>query len=96
MKRKVGQEKSLRWALLALAVLLGGYLLISLLGIVLGLAFSGSLVLGGFLLVRRVWNSWKTRNLPPRQSKTSVQEAQEGAKLEEELEGLKQRMKGSE
>ena len=44
-------------------VVLGGYLLIFLLGAILGLAFAAGTLLGGARSSQRIWNQWKTRQI---------------------------------
>lgn len=47
MIQKIGQGKPWRWVVISAGVVLGGYLLISLLGAILGLAFAAGTLLGG-------------------------------------------------
>ena len=60
--------KLLRWIPVALGLLWGGgYLLISLLGDLLGLVFAGGIALGGFWMLRHFLNRWddgKTIKIP--------------------------------
>ena len=50
--------KLLRWIPVGLGLLFGGYLLISLLGALLGLVFAGGITLGGFCMLRHFLNRW--------------------------------------
>ena len=61
MIRERGQGKPLRWFIIALGVVFGGYLLVTLLGAVFGLAFAAGTIFCGALLLHRLWNSWKTK-----------------------------------
>ena len=84
-----GQGKPLHWAVVALGVVFGGYLILTLLGAVLGLAFSAVTIFGGMWLVHRFWNKWKLKkkeeyeviSVPPVQNQ------------DQDLEQLKARMK---
>ena len=58
MIQKIGQGKPWRWVVISAGVVLGGYLLISLLGAILGLAFAAGTLLGGAWLFQRIWNQW--------------------------------------
>ena len=61
MIRERGQGKPLRWVIIVLGVVFGGYLLVTLLGAVFGLAFAAGTIFGGVWLLHRLWNSWKTQ-----------------------------------
>ncbi|MEE3122601.1 MAG: hypothetical protein VX399_08400 [SAR324 cluster bacterium] len=61
MIRERGQGKPLRWVIIVLGVVFGGYLLVTLLGAVFGLAFAAGTIFGGAWLLHRLWNSWKTQ-----------------------------------
>ena len=83
------QEKPLHWAVIAFGVLFGGYLILTLLGAVLGLAFSAAIIFGGMWLVHRFWNKWKLQKKEEPEL-TSVPPAQN---LDQDLEQLKAKMK---
>ena len=63
MIQKIGQGKPWRWVVISAGVVLGGYLLISLLGAIIGLAFAAGTLLGGAWLFQRIWNQLKTRQI---------------------------------
>ena len=80
--------KLLRWISLVLGLLFGGYLLISLLGTLLGLLFAGGIALGGFWMLRHFLNKCddgKTLKIP---LETPVKDRGD---LDLELEELKKR-----
>ena len=80
--------KLLRLIPVALGILFGGYLLMSLLGALLGLVFAGGITLGGFWMLRHFLNRWydgKTMQIPV---ETSVMDHGD---LDLELEELKKR-----
>ena len=80
--------KLLRWIPAALGLLFGGYLLISLLGALLGLVFAGGIALGGFWMLRHFLNRWddgKTIQIPVETPVT------DHGDLDLELEELKKR-----
>ena len=85
MIQKIGQGKPWRWVVISAGVVLGGYLLISLLGAILGLAFAAGTLLGGAWLFQRIWNQWKTRQI----DETSNPPKKEDQNLETELANLK-------
>ena len=89
MIQKIGQGKPWRWVVISAGVVLGGYLLISLLGAILGLAFAAGTLLGGAWLFQRIWNQWKTRQI----NETSNPPKKEDQNLETELANLKAKMK---
>ncbi|MEC8149838.1 MAG: hypothetical protein VX092_06340, partial [SAR324 cluster bacterium] len=89
MIQKIGQGKPWRWVVISAGVVLGGYLLISLLGAILGLAFAAGTLLGGAWLFQRIWNQWKTRQI----DESSNPPKKEDQNLETELANLKAKMK---
>ena len=89
MIQKIGQGKPWRWVVISAGVVLGGYLLISLLGAILGLAFAAGTLLGGAWLFQRIWNQWKTRQI----DETSNPPKKEDQNLEADLANLKAKMK---
>ena len=89
MIQKIGQGKPWRWVVISAGVVLGGYLLISLLGAILGLAFAAGTLLGGAWLFQRIWNQWKTRQI----DESSNPPKKEDQNLEAELANLKAKMK---
>lgn len=84
-----GQEKPLYWAIIALGLVFGGYLVLTFLGAVIGLVFSTATILGGMWLVYRFWNKLKLRKNEELEV-TSVPPIQN---LDQDLEQLKGKMK---
>ena len=84
-----GQGKPIHWAVIALGVVFGGYLILTLLGAVLGLAFSAVTIFGVMWLVHRFWNKWKLQKKEEPEV-TSVSPVQN---LDQDLEQLKTKMK---
>ena len=78
----------MRWIPVALDLLFGGYLLISLLGALLGLVFACGIALGGFWILRHFlkrWDDSKTIQIPVNNPVT------DHGDLDLELEELKKR-----
>ncbi len=89
MNRPRGQGKPLHWAVIALGVVFGGYLILTLLGAVLGLALSAATILGGMWLIHCFWNKWELQKKEDPEV-TSVPPVQN---LDQDLEQLKAKMK---
>ena len=85
MIRERGQGKPLRWVIIVLGVVFGGYLLVTLLGAVFGLAFAAGTIFGGARLLHRLWNSWKA----PKKDQSGLISDPPVQSIDEDLEKLK-------
>ena len=84
-----GQGKPLHWAVIVSGVVFGGYLILTLLGVVFGLFFSAATIFGGIWLVHRFWKKLKLQKKEEPEV-TSVSPVQN---LDQDLEQLKAKMK---